>query len=78
MSDISRFSAISSRLLLVAFSICSSKALLAEDENQPLIMLGGMSRERTEKRADGRFAGDVARYRDVAYASGDVADGREL
>ena len=38
-SEISRFRAISSKLLLVAFSICSSKAVLAEDDHQ-LIMVG--------------------------------------
>lgn len=39
ISEISRFRAISSKLLLVAFTICSSKAVLAEDDHQ-LIMVG--------------------------------------
>jgi hypothetical protein len=37
-SEISRLRAISSRLLLVAFSICSSRAVLAEDDHQLIIL----------------------------------------
>jgi len=38
MSDISRLSAMSSRLLLVAFSICASRAVLLPDHQ--LIIVG--------------------------------------
>lgn len=37
-SEISRLRAISSRLLLVAFSICSSRAVLAPEDHQPIIL----------------------------------------
>jgi len=40
-SEISRLRAMSSRLLLVALSICSSRAVLAPDDHHPIILEDG-------------------------------------